>query len=108
MESRGLVAELDRRVESDAAFAAELAAAHAAYGEMRKALLSVPVASGQIAAKGHADGGVAGVGDPRHVKCAHAHLAHKLGGFANPAGEIVAETLLEAGLDCTEERCSSR
>jgi uncharacterized protein len=60
-----------RMLERDAAMAHHLAAAHARH------------------AAAHAGYRVAGAGDPRYVKCLHAHLAFALAEGGNPVGDWI-------------------
>lgn len=81
LESAGGVRAMDRRAETDTAFASRLSAAHERYAIERDA--AIPTDARHVP-----DGGVAG---SRHgVKCLHAHLADTLAGNDNPVGELVA------------------
>lgn len=93
LEGAGGVRRMEAKSESDAAFGAALASAHADYRAERDGLLppdDLPRPTG-------------GVGGTREgVKCLHAHYAHTAGGGANPVGEVVAAWI--EPLDC-QVRC---
>jgi exopolyphosphatase/guanosine-5'-triphosphate,3'-diphosphate pyrophosphatase len=78
LESEGAIARLNQRAEHDAAFAEELAAAHAAYAAERA----------REVAQAREHGGVGGT--RTGVKCLHAHYAHHLAGGDDPVGAWVA------------------
>jgi exopolyphosphatase/guanosine-5'-triphosphate,3'-diphosphate pyrophosphatase len=81
LESEGWIARLNTRAEDDAAFAAALEAAHAAYARER-----ADDADGL-----DIDGGVGGT--RRGIKCLHAHYANHLAGAVDPVGAWVAERI---------------
>ena len=80
LEAAGGVRELQARLQSDPAFAEELAQAHARYAEERDAL--VPSAARHVPR-----GGVAGA--TGGIKCLHAHYADFMAGNDNPVGREV-------------------
>jgi exopolyphosphatase / guanosine-5'-triphosphate,3'-diphosphate pyrophosphatase len=78
IESSGMIAELNDRVQDDERFDQALQAAHLAYAEDRAADLPQARAWG-------------GVGGTRTgVKCLHAHYANYLAGGLDPVGALVA------------------
>lgn len=96
LESAGGVRAMDRRTETDAAFAARLSSAHSRYAEERDR--RVP-ADAEHAPRG----GVAG--SEHGVKCLHAHLADTLAGNDNPVGDLVAPWVepLECSIPCVTD-----
>ncbi len=93
IESAGGVRAMDRRVETDAAFAQAVAAAHARYAADRDALVpegASPAPSGGVAGSEHG------------VKCLHAHLADTFAGNENPVGSLVVPWVepLECSIPC--------
>ena len=93
IESRGEIGRMEARRKSDAAFAAEVDAAHKRYEAERDALLPAD-------ADPRPHGGVAGA--RAGIKCLHAHYADHAAGNYNPAGVIVAPQI--EPLDCVK-RC---
>lgn len=97
LEHRGLVQQWQQLVKDDAGFAAELAAAHAAYGAARWSKLSDEDREYCTTRDGFAsalrDTGVGGLRFVSQVKCLHTHLAHTLAGGVNPVGAKVLEAL---------------
>lgn len=109
LEHLGLVQQFQEEVGTNATFAAELAAAHKAYGDARWAALTD--ADREYCESRHTsfpavlrDTGVGGLRFASQVKCLHAHLAHTLAGGDNPVGRRVVEMLKE-GRDA--EVCTS-
>ncbi|MGQ9700316.1 MAG: DUF501 domain-containing protein [Candidatus Bipolaricaulaceae bacterium] len=104
LESAGTVKRYERRLGEDEGWAQAYAQAHAAYRAERASLLSQGELT-WIREKGFASflaTGVAGISQPRRVKCLHAQLAHFLGGRDNPVGEAVVAEL--SRLFCPPER----
>ena len=89
IEAEGGVKEMEERADSDPAFAADLAAAHARYREERDALLGEHVGP-------RPRGGVGG--SHRGIKCLHAHYADHAAGHPNPVGADTAVRI--EPLDC--------
>lgn len=83
LEAQGGVREWERRLESDAALARDMVAAHERYREARG---------------GSHAGGIAGIRG-EGLKCLHAHFAHHHAGGANPVGRGVGEIV--EPLDCS-------
>lgn len=105
LESAGWVRRLEARLGQDPELAASYARAHEEYRRERLALLS-PAEEEFLRARGAweaVETGVAGLRNPRRVKCLHAQLAHFLARGKNPIGEEVARMLLS--LDCPGRRC---
>jgi hypothetical protein len=86
LESHGLMAEMNERLNQDRDLAMAYRRAHEAYLKERERLDSVP----EIA-------GVSAGGMPDRVKCLHALVAHALaaGGGVNPLGDEAVRTLGE-------------
>jgi exopolyphosphatase/guanosine-5'-triphosphate,3'-diphosphate pyrophosphatase len=78
IESEGAIADLNGRIQTDAAFAAAVKSAHAAYAEDR----------GQDLEEARGWGGVAGT--RTGIKCLHAHYAFHIAGGEDPVGAWVA------------------
>jgi len=92
LESAGWVKRLEARLNSDPELARQYALAHEAYRKERLALLT-PNERGFLCERGAwaaVGTGVAGLRNPRRVKCLHAQLAHFLARGENPIGELVA------------------
>jgi exopolyphosphatase/guanosine-5'-triphosphate,3'-diphosphate pyrophosphatase len=79
LESKGWIARLNERAETDAAFGEQLAAAHRAYAKDRALDLAEAATWGGVG------------GTRRGIKCLHAHYAYRLAGGDDPAGAWVAE-----------------
>ena len=111
LESQGWIRRLQQEVDRDPALADGLQGAHQEAAAVRRRLLEAqgPQATGRLspaAVRRLLEGGVAGIGHPRGVKCLHAHLAHYLATGANPIGERVAGLLAARGVDVTgSESC---
>jgi len=108
LESAGWVKRLEARLEEDPELFAHYARAHEAYRKERLSLLSHKARAflKEKGAWGAVETGVAGLRNPRRVKCLHAQLAHFLARGNNPIGEDVA-TLLP-GLFCQDRRCKKK
>jgi hypothetical protein len=94
-------------LENDEGLLREYLAAHQAYREMRLSLLS-PKEREYAKKKGLCsllESGIAGITNPKRVKCLHAQLAHFLATGQNPIGRLVAQEL--AALACPDRRCAS-
>jgi exopolyphosphatase / guanosine-5'-triphosphate,3'-diphosphate pyrophosphatase len=81
LEGEGLIARLNRRIETDPAFADAVARAHAEYARER----------GRERAEAEAFGGVGGT--RTGLKCLHAHYANHLAGGDDVVGAWVAERI---------------
>lgn len=95
LESAGWVRRLEARLAEDPELAARYARAHEEYKRERLALLS-PEEGRFLRARGAweaVETGVAGLRNPRRVKCLHAQLAHFLARGDNPIGALVAQLL---------------
>ncbi len=104
LESAGAVKRFEAQLVTDPALAASYARAHDAYREARLSLLS-PEEREFLRARRAWDSvetGIAGLGNPRRVKCLHSQLAHFLVRGENPIGEAVAVELPR--LECPPER----
>jgi hypothetical protein len=107
LESAGGVKRYERLLENDEGLFREYLAAHQAYREMRLSLLS-PEEREYAKKKGLRsilESGIAGMMNPKRVKCLHAQLAHFLATGQNPIGRLVAQEL--ATLACPDRRCAS-
>lgn len=84
LESRGVLAEMTRRLEDDPELAAAYARAHEAYLADRAALGDVPEIDG-----------ISAGGMPTRVKCLHVLVAHALaaGPGVNPLGDEAVEAI---------------
>ena len=104
LESAGGVKRYERRLAEDPDLAARYRAAHEAYREERRTLLSREEVRflRDVGALDRLETGIAGLGNLRRVKCLHAHLAHFLARGENPIGETVAAELSQ--LFCPAER----
>ena len=103
LESSGLMAEMNSRLQSDAVLAGEYAAAHIDYEASRDAIarqlnLDVPEIVGITAG-----------GMPDRVKCLHSLIAHSLavGEGINPLGDEALRKLREMGEWWGDGTCSS-
>jgi len=95
LESAGWVKRLEARLAEDPELAARYGRAHEGYRQERLALLS-PAEREFRRARGAwtaVETGVAGLRNPRRVKCLHAQLAHFLARGDNPVGALVAQLL---------------
>ena len=95
LESAGWVKRLEARLAEDPELAARYGRAHEGYRRERLALLS-PAEREFLRARGAhgaVETGVAGLRNPRRVKCLHAQLAHFLARGDNPVGALVAQLL---------------
>ncbi len=110
LESAGGVQRYEARLLADPNLARAYASAHDAYRRERSALLSPEDREflQQVGALDRLETGIAGLGNPRRVKCLHAQLAHFLARGENPIGEAVARELLR--LFCSPRRvlCAAR
>jgi len=104
LESTGGVKRFESRLARDPALAVRSRAAHDAYREERRALLSLEELAflRDVGALDRLETGIAGLASPHRVKCLHAHLAHFLARGENPIGEAVATELIQ--LFCPAER----
>lgn len=95
LESAGAVKRFETRLAEDPDLAARYRAAHEAYREERRALLSREELGflRNVGGLDRLETGIAGLGNPWRVKCLHAHLAHFLARGENPIGEAVAAEL---------------
>jgi len=84
LESRGLMAPINKRLAEDLEFLRALRESTAKYCSARDG-------GGAKSDLRHPGGG------PEHVKCLHAHLAHHLVTGDNPVGAWVVEQLAESG-----------
>jgi hypothetical protein len=106
LESAGGVKRYERLLENDEELFREYLAAHQAYREMRLSLLS-PEELEYAKEKGLRsilESGIAGIMNPKRVKCLHAQLAHFLATGQNPIGRRVAQEL--PSLNCYDRRCA--
>lgn len=78
LESRGRIAEVNARFDTDEAFATDVVRAHEAYARERA----------RYGPGAEAAGGVGGT--RRGIKCLHAHYANHLAGGFDPVGDLVA------------------
>ena len=90
LEAAGGVRAMDRLIEANSAFAADMEAAHERYAVERDVLVPADVPH-------RPSGGVAG--SSGGIKCLHAHLADKLAGNSNPVGRLVEPWV--SPLECT-------
>jgi hypothetical protein len=112
LELSGFGAELEGRLQQDAVAQEKMNRAHKAYAQTRSAMMrpidreqymsETASASNWIrAALDETKRGIAGIRNPRAVKCLHAHVAHHLapgccsGSFDNVIGHWVLEKLAE-------------
>lgn len=104
LESAGAVKRFEARLATDPVLAASYACAHDAYREERLSLLSPEEREflGARRARDSVETGIAGLRNPRRVKCLHAQLAHSLVRGENPIGAAVAVELPR--LECPPER----
>jgi len=106
LESAGAVKRYERMIAEDAELAQAYFRAHEAYKNERVSLLS-PEDLLLVREKGWHSllrVGIAGISNPRRVKCLHAQLAHFLAGRENPIGQLVAQEL--PALFCPDTRCA--
>ena len=104
LESAGAVKRYERLLAEDPEFLRAYVQAHEAYRAERLALL-LPEELAWVQEKGYTallTTGIAGIQNPRRVKCLHAQLAHFLAGRENPVGARVAQELPR--LFCPPER----
>ena len=95
LESAGWVKRLEAKLKAEPELAAAYARAHEKYRAERLALIS-PEEEKFLRARGAhgaVETGVAGLRNPRRVKCLHAQLAHFLARGDNPVGALVAQLL---------------
>ena len=105
LEARGLVKHFEEKVTRDPALWKKYERAHEEYRRERLSLLS-PEEEGflrEVGAWNAVETGIAGLRNPRRVKCLHAQLAHYLARGNNPIGEKVARLL--PGLYCPQRIC---
>ncbi len=95
LESAGAVKRFEDLLAGDPPLARSYAQAHEAYRAERWALLSPEDREflRKVNALGRLETGIAGLGNPRRVKCLHAQLAHFLARGQNPIGGAVAAEL---------------
>jgi len=101
------VKRYERLLENDEELFREYLAAHQTYREMRLSLLSpeeLEYAKGK-GLRSILESGIAGIINPKRVKCLHAQLAHFLATGQNPIGRRVAQEL--ATLACPDQQCAS-
>jgi len=88
LESAGMIAEFEKRVEEDEAFAGEYLRAHSQTTLLKEELLEKsPVSDEQKRLL--MERGIGGIRNLKRVKCLHLQLANFLGGVANPVGREV-------------------
>ena len=106
LESAGGVKGYERLLEANEELAQNYLAAHQAYREMRLSLLSREELEYAKAKGIHSilESGIAGIMNPKRVKCLHAQLAHFLATGQNPIGALVAQEL--PALACPDQRCA--
>ncbi|CAM9739748.1 unnamed protein product [Ectocarpus sp. 6 AP-2014] len=95
LENQGLILEWERRLQADPVIMADMEAAHKSYAEERWSLLSaedVDTIKRQGWEKSFSNG-VAGIVQPRHIKCLHTHFAHFLATGRNVVGKWTQEAL---------------
>lgn len=105
LESAGGVKRYERLLEANEELAREYLSAHRAYREMRLSLLSskeLEYAKGK-GLRSILESGIAGIMNPKRVKCLHAQLAHFLATGQKPIGRLVAQEL--SALHCQDKRC---
>jgi len=104
LESGGAVRRFEARLAAEPDLVRRYAEAHKSYRCERAALLSREDREflGQANALDRMETGIAGLSNPRRVKCLHSHLAHFLARRGNPIGEAVAADLPR--LFCLPER----
>lgn len=108
LESAGAVKRFEGLLARDPDLAAAYARAHGAYREERLSLLS---SEDREFLRAHrawdsVETGIAGLRNPRRVKCLHAQLAHFLVRGENPIGEKTAAEIPH--LECPPERVMCR
>ncbi|HAZ30892.1 TPA: DUF501 domain-containing protein [Candidatus Acetothermia bacterium] len=95
LEAAGAVKRCERQLAADPALSAAYVRSHDAYREERLSLLSPE--DGEFLRAHRAwdsvETGIAGLRNPRRVKCLHAQLGHYLARGGNPVGEAVAAEL---------------
>ncbi|MBC7318198.1 DUF501 domain-containing protein [Candidatus Bipolaricaulota bacterium] len=104
LESDSAIKRYERMLSRDEGLLQEFRRAHEAYRTERISLLSEEEIA-WVKERGWNSlltTGIAGISDPKRVKCLHAHLAHFLAGRENPIGRRVAEEL--PCLFCSPER----
>lgn len=106
LESAGGVKRYERLLETDGGLAEEYLSAHRAYREMRLSLLSPEELeyAKEKRLRSILQSGIAGITNPKRVKCLHAQLAHFLATGQNPVGRLVAQEL--PALACPDQRCA--
>jgi len=109
LESAGAVRRFERRLAADPGLAQRYAVAHDAYREERWALLTEEDREflREVGALDRLQTGIAGLSNPRRVKCLHSHLAHFLARGENPIGAAVIAELPDRfcppeGVECAE------
>jgi hypothetical protein len=98
LESAGWIATIEQQIAESPELAAAFAADHRRYAQTRWTMLNDADREAVIAAglgENFRARGIAGIADPRRVKCLHAHVAHHL---ADPAGNTAARLLVDAGV----------
>lgn len=103
-ESAGAVRRFEEMLSRDEKLAQVYARAHEEYRRERLSLLSKEELA-WIKERGYTGlltAGIAGISNPRRVKCLHAQLAHFLAGRENPIGALLAQELPR--LFCPPER----
>lgn len=104
LESAGAVKRYEKMLSQDKKLAQSYARAHEEYRQERLSLLSEEELS-FVKERGYTallSGGIAGISNPKRVKCLHAQLAHFLAGRGNPIGALLAQELPR--LFCPPER----
>ncbi len=111
LETDGLIAEFEKRIETDPDFAAAVEKNHGDYAKRRLDLIPEGVQE-RIKTdypkryKVLAETGVGGTRNPTGVKCLHTHLADYLVHGENIIGRVTAE-LINKPLHCAEILCES-
>jgi len=88
LESAGMIAGFEKRVEEDEAFAAEYLGAHSRTALLKEKLLEKSSVSDEQK-RVIMERGIGGIRNPNKVKCLHLQLANFLGGVPNPVGREV-------------------
>lgn len=103
LESGGAVKRFERRLAADPDLSLRYARAHEAYRRERWTLLTAEDREflREVNAEERMETGIAGLGNPRRVKCLHSQLAHFLARGGNPIGEAMAAEL--PGLFCPSD-----
>lgn len=104
LESAGMIAEFEKRIEEDEVFAGEYLRAHSQTTLLKEQLLEKsPVSDEQ---KRLLMGrGIGGIRNLKRVKCLHLQLANFLGGVPNPVGRDVWNLLKKTQCPCERVIC---